>query len=167
MLAGRVDPAGARNVPPVLELLVNLSCADPHVIAGWLTNGSADWSPGSALAGLEAELNNRDEKVREKSLGAMECSKSRPTREGGSMFRCCFLHLFLWGKGRKPRSIIERSLLFFLFLFCERPDATRFDDDRDLPSLRTCNDFSKLHSGGLAAVLVGRTVGDVFRSRLT
>lgn len=69
VLAGRTDAAGARNVPPVLELLVNLSCADPHAIAGWLTNGSADWSPGSALAGLEAELNNRDEKVRENNCG--------------------------------------------------------------------------------------------------
>ena len=65
VLAGRADVAGARNVPPVLELLVNLSCADPHAIAGWLTAGFAGWSPGSALAGLESELNNRDEKVRE------------------------------------------------------------------------------------------------------
>lgn len=65
VLAGRAQAAGARNVPPLLELLANLSCADPHAVAAWLTNGAVyDWSPGSALAGLRAELNNRDEKVR-------------------------------------------------------------------------------------------------------
>lgn len=63
ILAGRAEAAGARNVPPLLELLVNLSCADPHAVAAWLTNGVNDWSPGGALAGLEAELMNRDEKV--------------------------------------------------------------------------------------------------------
>lgn len=64
VLAGRAEAAGARNVPPLLELLVNLSCADPCAVAAWLTSGVyCGWSPGSALAGLEAELNNRDEKV--------------------------------------------------------------------------------------------------------
>lgn len=64
ILAGRAEAAGARSVPPLLELLVNLSCADPRAIAVWLTDdGASDWSPSGPLAGLEAELNNRDEKV--------------------------------------------------------------------------------------------------------
>lgn len=67
-MAGRAEVAGARNVPPLLELLVNLSCADAHAIATWLTSGANGWSPGSALAGLEAELNNRDEKVGRRSV---------------------------------------------------------------------------------------------------
>lgn len=70
VFAGRAEAAGARNIPPLLELLVNISRADPHAVTVWLTNGVyCDWSPGSALAGLEAELNNRDEKVGRSDAG--------------------------------------------------------------------------------------------------
>ena len=78
-MAGRVEEAGARNIPPLLELLVNLSCADPRAVAAWLTHGVHDWSPGSVLAGLEAELNNRDEKV--------------PTRDASAL---CFPGIIPW-----------------------------------------------------------------------
>lgn len=52
------------SVLPLLELLVNLSCADPHAIYNWLASCFPDaGSPGGALKGLEMELSSRDEKV--------------------------------------------------------------------------------------------------------
>ncbi|CAM9977405.1 unnamed protein product [Ectocarpus sp. 6 AP-2014] len=62
--AGPVDSSMASSAFPVLELLVNLSCADPHAIYNWLASCSPDdGSPGGALKGLKIELNSRVEKA--------------------------------------------------------------------------------------------------------
>ncbi|CAM9578558.1 unnamed protein product [Ectocarpus fasciculatus] len=62
--AGPAEGSMANSVFPLLELLVNLSCADPHAIYNWLASCSPDdGSPGGALKGLEMELSSRDEKA--------------------------------------------------------------------------------------------------------
>eukprot|EP00752_Nemacystus_decipiens_P006234 g5624.t1 len=82
-LAGRAEAAGARNIPPLLELLANLSCADQGTVASWLTSGVYDWAPGNALAGLEAELSNRDEKAQILAgLVLVSCFKGSKTAAG-------------------------------------------------------------------------------------
>lgn len=53
----------AITTPLVLELLLNLSRANPTAITVWLTGCAPDWSAWGALKGLEVQLNNRDEKV--------------------------------------------------------------------------------------------------------
>lgn len=72
----------ANSAFPVLELLVNLSCADPHAIYNWLASCSPDdGSPGGALKGLEIELNSRVEKVRFRRVNEDD--------DGGHMVELC------------------------------------------------------------------------------
>ncbi|CAM9893220.1 unnamed protein product, partial [Ectocarpus sp. 4 AP-2014] len=82
--AGPVEASTANSAFPVLELLVNMSCADPHAICNWLASYSSDnGSPSGALKGLEIELNSRVEKVRILAgLVLVSCFKSSKMRLG-------------------------------------------------------------------------------------
>ncbi|CAN0556395.1 unnamed protein product, partial [Ectocarpus sp. 12 AP-2014] len=81
---GPVEASMVNSAFPVLELLVNLSCADPHAIYNWLASCSPDdASPGGALKGLEIALNSRVEKVRILAgLVLVSCYKSSKMRLG-------------------------------------------------------------------------------------
>ena len=70
----------ARTTPPVLELLLNLSRANPTAITAWLTSCAPDWSTWGAFKGLEVELNNRDEKVMIYVASAMRPYFVQPVR---------------------------------------------------------------------------------------